>query len=636
MKSLYHCPIVSVMLLSLFLLADQANADGPTDVAFPSDAPVWNVRDYGAKGDGDAPGRYGRGGASQMVYIPNGIYKVSGTLQNVMTLSGKTVWHVGFYLQGQSQAGTILKLSDQCAGFSDATKAKPVIQTRSQDYQRGAVDQAFFYYIRNMTVDTGVGNSGAIGIDFMANNRGGIFNVTVQSSDPGKVGYTGITMDAHFPGPALLKNVTVLGFTTGISLRYVAEYGMTLEHITLKDQLSEGIFLGANALTIRDLKSNNKIPVITNVRGFLTVLDAVFTGGEPSESAIVMKGNGQMFFRNINSTGYGMVINAGQGKTVIGNGAAALHVAEFETSGPFKAFPDDSNLSLDLPISDTPDFNTLDMTQWVNGAPEKNLPDYLPSIQGAIDSGKPIVYLPSGTYPISNTIVLRGGVSKLLGLCAAILPTHDFPPNAPLIRFDGGSADFTVIQNLALIGNAIDGHDQIASGIVHNSSKTLVIANCGISTYDNTSEGTGELFIEDTIGSSLNINFPQHVWARQLNIEGSPGPHITNNGGVVWILGYKTEGSHPAVAGNLHTLLINNNGKVELLGGFFYPTGKFPPEVPMIMNKGGEMSLNYIKNSVSPLNYSTHVEDLEGSTTIDYASTNFPSAVACPLFSAHH
>jgi hypothetical protein len=624
--------------------------DEPTDFQFPADSPVWNVHAYGAKGDGttddtqsiqsaisaalNAPGRYGRGGASQIVYFPNGTYKITSTLQNIVN-AGTPTWRAGLFIQGQSQAGTILQLPASCPGFTDVNKGHSVIQIRSQDYQRGAVDQSFRQYIRNLTVSVGPGNPGAIGIDFIANNRGGIYDVTVESTDPGHVGYTGITMDAHYPGPALLKNVTIKGFSTGISMRYVSEYGMTFEHITLQDQLTYGMFLGANAMTIRDLKSTNKVPVIFNVRGFVTLLDSTFTGGDPASDAITCKA-GQLYCRNVTSTGYGTVINANNGKSIAGNGMTPVNISQYVSSGPFKAFNGNSDMALNLPVKETPGFNTLDMTQWVNAAPEPNLPDYLPSIQAAIDSGKSIVYLPTGTYSISNTIILRGGVKKLIGLCSVILPTHGFPAKAPLIRFDGGTSDFTILQNLCLVGNPIDSHSIIATGVVNNSAKTLVISNCDLSTYDNTATGVGDLFLEDTIGPVLNIDYPQNVWARQLNIEGAPADHITNNGGNLWIFGYKTEGSHPASAGNLHTLIANYGGSIELWGGFFYPTGKYPPQVPMIINKEGSLSANYIKDSLSPLNYPVQVEDTQSGNAIDYPSTNFPSGIACPLYSAHH
>ncbi len=620
-----------------------------TEVQFPTDAPVWNVRDYGAKGDGvsddtqafqaaiasalDAPGRYGRGGASQIVYVPNGTYKITDTLQNIIPNNGKPIWHEGFYLQGQSEAGAVLLLPNSCPGFTDPAKPKPVIQTKSQN---GAVDAAFRHYVRNLTVDIGTGNSGAIGIDFLANNRGGLYHVTIQSSDPNKIGVSGVAMDARYPGPALLKYVTIRGFNTGISMNNVSEYGMTFEHITLQDQLETGVYLGANSAVIRELNSTNSVPVVTNIRGHLVILNGTFTGGVATATAIDMRGAGQIYCRNITSSGYGSVINENGGKNVPGNGAIPVTIAEYVSSGPYKAFPNNSDTSLNLPVKETPDFNSLDMTQWANAAPTKGLPDCLSSIQAAIDSGKPIVYLPSGTYSISNTIILRGSVKKFIGLCAVLLPTHDFPKNAPLIQFDGGTEDFTIIQDIALVGNAVDSHEKIATGIMNNSAKTLVISNCDVETYDNTATGVGDLFLENTIGPILNIDFPQHVWARQLNIEGSSGAHITNNGGTLWLLGYKTEGSHPAVEGNLHTLLVNNGGTVELTGGFFYPTGKFAPTVPMIINKEGSISLNYKKDDVTSLNYPVQIEDIESGVTVDYPATSLPGGNDCPLYSGHH
>jgi len=327
-------------------------------------------------------------------------------------------------------------------------------------------------------------------------------------------------------------------------------------------------------MTIRDLKSTNKVPVIFNVRGFLTLLDATFKGGDPTANAIAMSGAGQVYCRNVTSDGYGTVISA-NGNNVAGNGATPVNNQEYATSGPFKGFTSNSDVSLNLPVKDTPVFNTMDMTQWINAAPEKNLSDYVSSIQAAIDSGKPIVYLPTGTYSISNPIILRGSVKKLIGLCAVILPTHDFPKNAPLLQFDGGTADSTIIQNISFVGNAIDSHEKVATDILDNSAKILVIANSEMETYDNTASGVGDLILEDTICPPLNIDFSQYVWAQQLNIEGSPGAHITNNGGTPRLLGYKTEGSHPVVAGNLHTLLVNNGASVNYLAAFFTPPVSF-------------------------------------------------------------
>ena len=65
------------------------------------------------------------------------------------------------------------------------------------------------------------------------------------------------------------------------------------------------------------------------------------------------------------------------------------------------------------------------------------------------------------------------------------------------------------------------------------------------------------------------------MWARQLNIE-NEGTHLTNDGGDLWVLGYKTERGG--------TLLdTRGGGRSEMLGGFSYTTtaGK---RAPMFVN----------------------------------------------------
>jgi hypothetical protein len=52
----------------------------------------------------------------------------------------------------------------------------------------------------------------------------------------------------------------------------------------------------------------------------------------------------------------------------------------------------------------------------------------------------------------------------------------------------------------------------------------------------------------------------QTVWARQFNVEGD-GLHVANDGGTLWILGYKTEGG-----GTL--METTGGGRTEVLGGF--------------------------------------------------------------------
>jgi hypothetical protein len=68
--------------------------------------------------------------------------------------------------------------------------------------------------IQDPTIDTGTGNAGAIGIDYLASNLKVIRNVTVQAPS-GTTGVAGIRMTRQDMGPALLENVTVNGFPVG-------------------------------------------------------------------------------------------------------------------------------------------------------------------------------------------------------------------------------------------------------------------------------------------------------------------------------------------------------------------------------------------------------------------------------------
>ena len=62
---------------------------------------------------------------------------------------------------------------------------------------------------------------------------------------------------------------------------------------------------------------------------------------------------------------------------------------------------------------------------------------------------------------------------------------------------------------------------------------------------------------------SLNLPFPQNVWARQFNPEAWGPAHVVNNGGKVWIFGMKAE--NPST-----DAVTTGGGSTEILGLFTY------------------------------------------------------------------
>jgi hypothetical protein len=81
------------------------------------------------------------------------------------------------------------------------------------------------------------------------------------------------------------------------------------------------------------------------------------------------------------------------------------------------------------------------------------------------------------------------------------------------------------------------------------------------------------------------VNFPQRLWARQLNTEGTSTPNLVeNHGGLMWILGMKTDGGV--------TTIKTVGGVTELLGALAYSSQGVATNVPLFINDGGHLSCN--------------------------------------------
>lgn len=519
------------------------------EVIFPQDANVANVqKDYGAKGDGvtdDTAAIQKAMAENRFVYIPNGTYLVSDTLE----------WGDDrrVILQGQNQDKTIIKLKNKASGFNDSVNPKAVIQP-SQDTVAG---QAFQNSIYNLTVDVGSGNPGAIGIKFVNNNQGGISDVTIQSTDPNRLGNTGLALTQAWPGPGLFKNLNIRGFDYGIKVRY-PEYSNVFEHIILQNQRIAGIENSGNILSIRDLISENSVPAIQNLsdsRGMILVSGGNLQNGSISRSAIENQG-GNLYLSNVTSSGYQSVVK--HNSTVI----PGSFISEYSSTGSYSLFPFAGN-SFALPVEETPSVSASNLSDWVSvtqyGANGNDNLDDTAAIQMAINSGKPIVYFPRGTYIISDTIRIGNNVKKLDGFYSTMQVTAPLRSQAkPVFRFENGNQDVLIMERFW--GDYGAGETY---WIEQASSKTLVLKDIAVGSgkaYRNTS--SGRLFIENVAAGDWEFN-NQQVWARQINPE-NPTTKIVNNGSKLWILGLKTEKEG--------TILNNRNGaRTEILGGLIYP-----------------------------------------------------------------
>ena len=204
------------------------------------------------------------------IYLPDGTYLVSAPLLKRYA-DGR--FGSGMMLIGQSQAHTIIRLVDRAAGYADPSNPRAVIFTTSKqidgtptsggkDYPGlGEGNDAYLNFVEDLTIEVGAGNPGAIGIDYLANNIGAIRNVTVTA--PAGSGAVGLALTRKWPGPALIRNLSIHGFDTGIATAQT-EYGLTFDHIRLADQRTTALRNDQNSLTLNDLNTQGVARAIVN------------------------------------------------------------------------------------------------------------------------------------------------------------------------------------------------------------------------------------------------------------------------------------------------------------------------------------------------------------------------------------
>lgn len=546
----------------------EVTLDETLDYRFPACAAVVDVTKppYSAKGDGksddtaaiqraltDAMGQH------KIVYFPNGIYVVSATLAWSNKNSGnQNAW--GFnWIQGQNSVKTVIRLAD---GTFPDPKAPAAIMWCGGF---GSADW-FHNYIQDMTFDIGRGNPGAVGLQFYSNNTGAIRNIAIVSPDGD--GVAGLDL-AHrdMNGPLLARNVVVRGFDIGIRTGNAVN-SQTFDRINLRGQKKAGFENTGQAVAIRMLHSENSVPAVCTY-GTLSLQDAELIGKADAKNlpAVVNFNGGRIALRDVNTVNYSRAV----ADVATPDFAAALRVTGEDKPGSLgpkvaEYFSHTSTSpyggprqSLRMAVEEPPEMPWDDLSDWAVvdrfGADPTGNKDSAAAIQRAIDSGASTIFFP-GSYALKSAVTLRGKARRLLGTGNWIDYTRQ--SKVDFIISDGDPRT-VVIEHFAPING----------GIEVRTDRTVVIRS--VESHPITLAGKGQVFLEDVATSNLQVTAGQRVWARQLNIE-NEGDHLTNDGGDVWILGYKTERGGTL----LHT---RGGGRSEVFGTFSYTTtaGKLAP-----------------------------------------------------------
>ena len=538
----------------------EAERDGNADQRFPATNFVIDVRKppYNAKGDGQTDDTAAIQqalndimGLHKILYFPNGIYVVSATLHWTNKNSNQQTAYGFNWVQGQNPLKTVIRLKDDT--FTDPAKPEAIMWCGGF----GSADW-FHNYVQDVTFDAGRGNPGAIGLQFYSNNTGAVRNVEIISQDgQGEIGLDLGHRDMN--GPLLVRRVSVKGFRRGV-VTARAVNSQTFEHIKLTGQTEFGLDNHGQAISIRGLTSDNAVPAVRSY-GALSLLEATLAGrdGATERPAIVNYNGGRLWLRDITTTGYGRALAdvatpdyfaalriTGADKA----GSEGPKIAEYFSHDATSPFGGPAK-SLRLTVEETPDVPWEDPKTWAVvdafGADPTGDKDSSAAIQKAIDSGAATVFFP-GSYVIEKPVTIRGKVRRLLGTGAWIDYHGKSKPD-----FIVGEGDENVI--------VIEHFSPINGGIEVNTHRTVVFRSVETRITHN---GKGRLFLEDVATGDFQLRPGQRVWARQLNVE-NQGTHITNHGGDLWVLGYKTERGGTLV----HT---KRGGRSEIFGTFSYTT----------------------------------------------------------------
>ncbi len=530
-------------------------------IVFPDDPSVIDVKKHcGAKGDGKADDTAAlqkalddscgpKAGKTKVVYLPNGTYRLTGTL---VVNKGKTGSGLGAWVYGETRDGVVLKLDDKLTGV------KSVLLTHPTDEGKTSANW-FFRNLRNFTIDVG-DNPTTDGIRYMATNQGIIKNVTVRGN--GNIG-----INAGFigeSGPNTIQDVTIQGFDVGVRSAWV--YGQTLSRVTIKNCRTVGVYVVANVMAIEDLTVENTPQALfadypndwTWWSGVVAVVGGKFTTTKSDQPAIRVKGH--LFARDVTASGYKQVL-AGEGKVP---GVEGTKIDEYTSHPVTTAFADSTGKVLRLPIEKEPAVAwETDPKNWVcvddYGAKPGDRDDDTAAVQKAFDAaakaGKTVVYFRGVGGPDPNWYTLKGEV-KVTGSVRVVLGLGFGRILGGRFVIDDTSADHVHFRHLYSFGGPHVSYEN------RSKSKTLSLESGEGWVYGS---GGGNCFLTDA-PAAVVLSQGVKCWARGLNPEGTKDDGLVRNeGGRLWVLGCKTEGK-----GKRYT--TSAGGKTELYGCYEYTT----------------------------------------------------------------
>ena len=499
--------------------------------------------------------------ASYILYFPSGTYLVSDTLiySGARLKQGNSGLMVRLRLIGQNRNNTTIRLQDNAAGFG-AGAHKVVVAFQKEYAEHQGNNTPASNQVRNLTIDTGRGNAGAIALMFLGANKCSLGDVTIRSGDG--TGAIGLDLPV-WSVQGYLHDLTIEGFDNGIHVGDFAETNPTLEYLTLQNQKQRGVWVERGSPCLRKLHSDNRVPAleVTGEGAQVVLLDSELNGGAPDAAAVRMPANdSQLFARHVESSGYHATIQ--RGEEIVARGRVDENVAKTYTLFDAPAH------SLNLPVEESPVLPWEPLEQWACVDDFSGTNDSQ-RIQNALNSGKAALFFGRSSYDLTEPVQIPDTVRHL-----------DFGYTQPNI-----GAHFMVAQSskVPLVIENLEGRADIE---IH-AARDLVLRHSSVNdgSLRNLQKEPITIWLEATTGGGASENFcppNTRIYGRSINNEIKSTANFKVFGGQLWTLGFKTEGHNVSFE-------VRNNGVCEVLGGYRNETT--PDQgLPMLINDNSQVA----------------------------------------------
>jgi hypothetical protein len=384
-----------------------------------------------------------------IIYLPNGEYLVSNTISQgwpARAYDIKKGWansgrvsvaspeaetpelelrgerNYGIRVVGQSRQGTVIRLKDQCPGFEKG-KENAVLQFYLLK-NGSSINQG--NYAQNLTIQTGKGNPGAVGMKWNASDWGGIYNVAILSGDGS--GRAGLMMDrrnAH----GYQRDIVVDGFDVGVEMAVGSVSNVVLEYATLSNQREAAVRVSKNETFCGRKLLIRNAPMALRAAGsaHVVLLDCEALSDKSLGPAISVEG-GHLLARDIRLSGYASAVAKDKQPVITGD-----FIEEYVSGAAVSAYADGPTKTLRLPVKETPVIlPESDLSKWASvdefGAKGDGLTDDTEAVQRAMNSGKPVVWFPKACYVINGTVAIPATVREVAFLWSSVYRTDPAQP----------------------------------------------------------------------------------------------------------------------------------------------------------------------------------------------------------------